>query len=116
MITKIVLSALIMLESVLLGGAKVLRAESMQKRAAHVGFTVDEYQKVGALEVLAAVGLGIGIGVPVIGALAGCGLLVLLGGALVAHLKAGDGPLEMAPAIVVAVLVSAYLVTAVVIA
>lgn len=113
MTAEAVLAALIILESVLLGGAKVLRSESMRKRAAHVGFTTEEYQRVGVLEILAAAGLGVGIAVPVIGVLAACGLLVLLGGALTAHLNAGDSPRDMAPAVVVAALVTAYLVTAV---
>jgi hypothetical protein len=112
MTAKIVLSVLIMLECLALGGAKVLGLEQMRKRAAHVGFTTDEYRRVGALELLAAAGIGIGFAVPALGVLAACGLLVLLGGALVAHRSAGDGPAEMAPAVVVAALVAGYLVAA----
>ncbi|HSP38587.1 MAG TPA: DoxX family protein [Frankiaceae bacterium] len=102
----------IILECLLLGGAKVVGAPSMRLRAAHVGFTVDQYRPIGALEILAAAGLAVGFAVPLIGVLAACGLLVLMGGALVAHIKAGDGPQEIAPAVVVAVLVIAYLVAA----
>jgi hypothetical protein len=112
MTPKIVLSVLIMLECLALGGAKVLGLEQMRKRAAHVGFTTDEYRRVGSLELLAAAGIGVGFAVPVIGVLAGCGLLVVLGGALAAHHSAGDGPAEMAPALVVAALVSGYVVAA----
>ena len=36
---------------------------------------------------------------PVIGALAAVGLLILLGGAVLAHLKNGDGVREIAPAV-----------------
>ena len=108
-----VLAALIMLECLLLGGAKVLRLQPMRERAAHVGFTIDDYRRIGALELLAAAGLGIGIAVPVIGVLAACGLLLLLGGAIATHLNAEDGPADIAPAAVVAALVSAYLVAAI---
>jgi len=112
-IVQSVLAALIISESLLLGGAKVLRLQPMRERAAHVGFTTDEYRRIGALELLAAAGFGIGIVVPVIGVLAACGLLLLLGGAITTHLSAEDGPAEIAPAAAVAVLVSAYLVAAI---
>ena len=52
------------------------------------------------LEVIAVVGLLVGAFVPVIGALAAAGLLLLLGGAVVAHLRNGDGVREIAPAVV----------------
>ncbi len=106
-----VLAALIMLECLLLGGAKLLRFPPMRERAAHVGFSMGDYRKIGALELLAAAGLGIGFAVPVVGVLAACGLLMLLGGAIVTHLNAEDGPTDIAPAAVVAALVSAYLIT-----
>ena len=110
MITTIVLAALLMVQGLLLGGAKVLRLEPMQERAVHVGFTVRDYTRIGVLELLAAAGLGVGLAVPVIGVLAASGLLLLLGGALAAHARAGDRPVEMAPALLVAGLVTAYLV------
>jgi membrane associated rhomboid family serine protease len=42
-------------------------------------------------------------------ALAGAGLLALLGGALIAHRRTGDGLREMAPALISAAAVAAYL-------
>ena len=108
-----VLAALIILECLLLGGAKVLRAPPMRERAAHVGFSMDDYRRIGALELLAAAGLGIGMAVPVIGVLAACGLLLLLGGAIVTHLNAEDGPADIVPAALVAALVAVYLIAAI---
>ena len=105
-----VLAALLVIQAVLLGTAKVLRLAPMRERAVHVGFTVDDYVRVGALELLAAAGLGVGLVLPVIGVLAASGLLLLLGGAMVAHLRAGDSPRELIPAGVVAGLTVAYLV------
>ena len=110
MITTAVLAALLIVQGLLLGGAKVLRLEPMRERAVHVGFTADDYTRIGVLELLAAAGLGVGVVVPVIGVLAASGLLLLLGGALAAHVRVGDRPVEMAPALVVAGLVTAYLV------
>ena len=43
-----------------------------------------------------SLGLLVGAFVPVIGALAAAGLLLLLGGAVVAHLRNGDGMREIA--------------------
>ena len=110
MITTTVFAALLIVQGLLLGGAKVLRLEPMRERAVHVGFTADDYSRIGVLELLAAAGIGIGLAVPVIGVLAASGLLLLLGGALAAHVRAGDAPIDMAPALVVAALVTAYLV------
>ena len=108
--TTTVLAALLIAQAILLGGSKVLRLAPMRERAEHVGFTAADYSRIGVLELLAAAGIGVGIALPVIGVLAASGLLLLLGGALVSHLRAGDGPAEMAPAAVVAALTSGYLV------
>jgi phosphotransferase system glucose/maltose/N-acetylglucosamine-specific IIC component len=82
----------------------------MRARAEHVGFSVSAYRRIGLLEVLAVVGLLVGAFVPVIGALAGAGLLMLLGGALVTHLRNGDGLRETAPAVVLGLVTLSYLV------
>ena len=110
MIAITVLAALLILQAVLLGGAKVVGTESMQERAVHVGFTAADYKRIGVLELLAAAGIGLGLAVPVIGVLAASGLLLLLGGALAAHQRAGDPPKVMAAPLVVAALVTAYLI------
>ena len=109
MIALTVLAALIILQAVLLGGAKVLQTEPMRERAAHVGFSSEAYSRIGVLELLGAAGIAIGVVVHPIGILAAIGLLLLLGGALVAHVRAGDPPKAMIPALVVAGLVVAYL-------
>ena len=53
----------------------------------------------------------IGLAEPRIGGLAAAGLLALLGGALVAHLRTGDTLRDAAPALVSAGAVAAYLAT-----
>ena len=110
MIVTTVLAGLLIVQAVLLGGAKVLRLAPMQERAAHVGFTTGAYARIGGLELLAAVGLAIGLFFPLVGILAASGLLILLVGALVAHLRAGDSPSELIPAGIVALVTVAYLV------
>ena len=92
-----------------LGAAKLAAVPAMRARAAHVGFSVAAYRRIGVLEILAVVGLLVGAFVPVIGALAAAGLLLLLGGAVVAHLRNGDGIREIAPAVVLGLVALGYL-------
>jgi hypothetical protein len=92
-----------------LGSAKVFALAPMRVRAAHLGFSTGSYRAIGTLEIAAAAGVLLGLVAPLIGGLAGIGLLLLLGGAVVAHLRNGDRPLLLAPAVVAALLVVAYL-------
>lgn len=92
-----------------LGTAKILALAPMRDRAANVGFSVAAYRRIGLLEVAGAIGLLVGFFVPPLGALAAIGLLLLLGGALFTHLRKGDGPREVTPAAVSALLVVGYL-------
>lgn len=93
-----------------LGTAKILALQPMRELAGEAGFSIAAYRRIGLLEVAAAIGLLIGLIVPLIGTLAGAGLLLLLGGALVVHLRKGDGPRKYAPAVVSGLLVAAYLI------
>jgi hypothetical protein len=81
----------------------------MRAKAEHVGFSVTAYRRIGLLEVLGVGGLLVGAFVPLIGALAAVGLLLLLGGAVVAHVRGGDGIREIAPAVALALVTLSYL-------
>ncbi|MBC2642631.1 MULTISPECIES: DoxX family protein [unclassified Rhodococcus (in: high G+C Gram-positive bacteria)] len=94
----------------LLGGGKLAATSPMRERAAHVGVSVSTYRGIGVLEVAGAGGLLIGGLVPALGAAAGVGLLLLMVGAVVTHVRNGDGRREMTPAVVVGLLIVAYLV------
>lgn len=91
------------------GTAKLAAVPAMRVRAAHVGLSVAAYRRIGLLEILAVLGLMAGALVPMIGALAAVGLLLLLGGAVVAHLRSGDGPRALAPAILLGLTTLAFL-------
>ena len=93
-----------------LGCAKVLALPPMRLRAEHLGFSVDAYRAIGALEVAGAAGLLVGLTASALGGLAAAGLLLLLAGALVTHLRSRDRVREMTPAVVSAALVVLYLV------
>ncbi|WP_369252851.1 DoxX family protein [Streptomyces sp. R41] len=80
------------------------------RAGAEVGFSTAAYRRTGGLEVAGAVGLLIGLIEPLIGTLAGAGLLLLLAGALVVHLRKGDGPRKLAPTVFCGLLFFAYLI------
>ncbi|MFD9097730.1 DoxX family protein [Streptomyces collinus] len=105
-----ILTCLIALIFALLGGAKVLALGPMRERAVHAGFTTAVYRVIGASELAGAAGIALGLLVPWCGALAGVGLVVLLAGAAITHLRNGDRVPKLVPAVVCAVLVGVYLV------
>ncbi|GGU43695.1 DoxX family protein [Lentzea flava] len=109
MIVLTVLAVLLAVLFVLLGVSKLLALPRMRELASHAGFSVAAYRGIGALEVAGAAGLLIGLTVPLLGAAAGAGLLLLLAGAVITHVRNRDGIRELAPAVVCAALVAAYL-------
>jgi hypothetical protein len=92
-----------------LGTGKVLAVPSMRGRGAEVGYSANAYRGIGAFELAGAAGLLAGIVVVPLGTAAGVGLLLLLGGALMTHLRNHDEPAKVAPAGIFAVLVVTYL-------
>jgi uncharacterized membrane protein YphA (DoxX/SURF4 family) len=105
-----ILAVLLALIFSVLGTAKILALQPMRELAAEAGFSVPAYRRIGLLEVAAVIGLLIGLFQPLIGILAGAGLLLLLAGAVVALLRKGHGPRKYAPAVVCGLLVATYLV------
>jgi uncharacterized membrane protein len=107
------LAVLLALFFLALGTAKILAVAPMRALAAKVGFSTGAYRLIGALEVAGAVGLLVGLVRPPLGLLAATGLLLLLAGAVVTHLRNRHGPRELAPAVVTALLTAAYLTTSI---
>jgi len=110
MITTIVLAGVLVVAFGVLGSAKLAASPAMRARAEHVGFSVDAYRRIGALEVLGVLGILVGVAVPLIGVLAATGLAVLLGGAVTAHLRNGDGWRQLAPALVLGAVAVVFVV------
>jgi len=106
---SITLAALVAVIFIPLGAAKILAVPPMRARAAHAGFSVAAYRRIGVLEVAGAIGVLIGLIIPPLGGLAGAGLLLLLAGAIVTHVRHHDAARELAPAVVSAALVAGYL-------
>jgi hypothetical protein len=105
-----VLAAVLAVAFGLLGSAKLAAVPAMRARAEHVGYGVDAYRRIGALEILAVLGILVGAAVPVIGLLAATGLVLLLGGAVIVHLRNGDGFRELAPSLVLGAVAVAFVI------
>jgi hypothetical protein len=105
-----VLAAVLVVAFGVLGWAKVAAVPAMRGRAQHVGYSVGAYRRIGVLEILAGLGILVGAAVPLIGILAATGMVLLLAGAVITHLRNGDGLRELAPALVLGAVAVAFVV------
>ncbi|MFL6075633.1 MAG: DoxX family protein [Mycobacteriales bacterium] len=90
---------------------KIARRDSVYARVRHLGFSQTLYQVVGVLELAAAIGLVIGLWVRWLGALAAAGLVLLMIGALVYHVRARDTGKNAVPAAVILVVAVVALIS-----
>lgn len=109
MILSLALDGVVALGFAALGVAKILALAPMRQLAAEIGFSTAAYRGIGILEVAGAIGVAVGPVVPLWGGLAGAGLLLLLAGAVITHVRNRDAAARLIPAVVCAVLVAAYL-------
>jgi hypothetical protein len=107
--TAIVLAVLLAGIFLLLGSAKLAAVPAMRQAAAHVGMTT-HYRLLGALEVAAVAGLLLGLWITALGAAASAGLILLMAGAVVVHLRSGDPAARCLPAAIAGALAGAHLV------
>jgi uncharacterized membrane protein YphA (DoxX/SURF4 family) len=110
MTALLTLAVLICFIFALLGTAKILALPPARQLAAEVGMSVDAYRGIGALELAGSVGVALGLVVPALGRVAAAGLLLLLAGAVITHVRNGHQPAKYAPALVCALLVASYLI------
>lgn len=89
-ITTIILSALLMLAFLGAGVGKLRRAEPVTGTLEGLGVTPGLQQLVGALEVLGALGVLIGLWLQPLGILAAVGLVLMMLGAIIFHVRAHD--------------------------
>ena len=109
-IVVIALSAVLALGFLSLGGAKIRGVPQMADNAAHLGYQLGTFRAIGVLEAAGAAGLVIGIFWPLLGIAAAAGLVALLVGAAVAHLRAKDELRSVVPAALFGVLLLVLLV------
>ena len=103
-VLTLVLAVLLAVAVLGAGVAKLAGASAMKESATHLGFSWPAYQRIGALEVAGALGVLVGLVVPLLGALAASCLALLLVLATATHLRRGDSLPTAAPAAVLAVL------------
>jgi hypothetical protein len=103
-IVTVVLAVLLALAFGAAGGQKVAGVKSATDGADHLRFSHNAYKGIGALELLAAVGLLVGLAVWPLGVAAGAGLVLLMIGAIISHLRVGDKIAQFGPALVLGVI------------
>lgn len=91
------------------GGRKIVSRPPLADEAAHLGLPLGGYRAIGAAEIAAAAGLLLGLAWTPLGLLAAAGLVLLMLGAVITHLRAGDQPPAWAGAGVLALLSAATL-------
>jgi hypothetical protein len=106
----VVLAVAVVVIFALAGIAKLAAVPPMRAAANHLGFTAAQYRVIGALELAGAVGVGAGLAMPMLGITAAVGLILLLLGAVVAHVTNRDRPLRILIPAAIAGIVIAYLV------
>lgn len=94
------------------GSMKIREAPDMVQAAEHLDIEMPKFKGIGALEVAGALGVLIGLinQLEIIGVLAAIGLAIMTIGAVAFHLKAGDGPKDWAPAVVMLVVSVLYVI------
>jgi uncharacterized membrane protein YphA (DoxX/SURF4 family) len=103
-VVTIILAVLLALGFAASGVQKLTRAKMMVEGASHIGVPYSLYMVIGVLEVLAAVGLIVGLWVAALGIAAGIGIVLLMIGALIFHIRAGDKIAQFGPALLLGVL------------
>ena len=92
---------------------KVTAHPHMRAAAEHFGIAWQHYQLIGMAELAAAAGLVAGLAWRPIGVLAAVGLAVLLGGAILTHMRSGDSARRLLPALLMLAIDALYLVIAI---
>ncbi|WNV91768.1 DoxX family protein [Umezawaea sp. Da 62-37] len=108
-IATLVLSALLAVVFVGAGTAKVLQRPVMVEAAEAHGFGKDSYRVIGLLEYAGAAGLLIGLWFAPLGIAAGVGLVLLMAGAVVVHVRFKEKAAATAPSVVLALLAAVAL-------
>ena len=107
-ILSLLLAALCLMPSF----AKLSAQPAMVASADHFGIEWPRYRLIGVAELAAAVGLILGLVWHPLGVAAALGMALLVGGAVVMHLRAGDSLKHMGPALVILLVTVVYLVVA----
>ena len=103
-VAVLVLSCLLAAVLLFSGSRKFVGGEAVTGEAAHLGVPMRGYRLIGVAEVAAAAGLLIGLAWAGLGVAAAAGLVLLMSGAVISHIRVGDAADRWAPAAFLAVL------------
>ena len=103
-ITLVILTTLLGLVTAFSAVGKFTLNPKAAEMLRHLGLTDGRIRALGVVEVAGALGLLIGIWIPILGQLAALGFVLYFLGALIMHVRAKDPVKDMAPALVLLVL------------
>ncbi|GAA4201437.1 hypothetical protein GCM10022220_07460 [Actinocatenispora rupis] len=109
-VATVVLSVLLAVAFLATGAAKLAGLRPMRDNAAHLGFPYPAWRGIGVLEVAAAAGLLVGLAWAPLGVAAAVGLVLLMLGAAVLHLRHRDAAGQTVPSLAFALLAVLLLV------
>ena len=100
----IILAALLGLIATFSAAGKLSMRENVVEMLNHVGLNERQIRLLGTVEILGALGLLVGIWIPLLGQLAALGFVVYFAGAVISHIRVRDSIKDMAPAILLTVI------------
>lgn len=103
-IAAVVFSSLLALVFCGAGSAKLSGSKKMTDQLAHLGVGPGLMRLIGAAQLLGAAGVLVGLWFGPLGVAAALGLTVMMVGAVVYHVRAGDSAQEMSGAVIVLLL------------
>lgn len=103
-IALIILTALLGLATAFSAVGKFSKNPKAVDMLRQLGITDSQIRTLGIVEVLGALGLLVGIWIPILGLLAAIGFVLYFLGALIKHVRAKDAAKDMAPAVVLLML------------
>ncbi len=103
-ITLVILTTLLGLVTAFSAVGKFTMNPKAAEMLRHLGLTDSQIRALGVVEVAGALGLLVGIWIPILGLLAAIGFVLYFLGALIMHVRAKDPAKDLAPALVLLVL------------
>ena len=108
-VALLVLSCLLAAAFLVSASRKLAGGPAATGEAAHLGLRLRDYRLIGLAEAVAAAGLLIGLAWAWLGVAAAAGLVFLMAGAVIAHVRVGDAVGRWGPAAGLAALATATL-------
>jgi uncharacterized membrane protein YphA (DoxX/SURF4 family) len=103
-VVTLILAILLALAFGASGAQKLAGAKMASDTAGHLSIAFSRYRLIGVPEILGAIGLLVGLAVWPLGVAAAAGLVLVMIGAVVAHVRVGDKIAGFGPAVVLGLL------------